>query len=196
MSQCKRFLEAFSKNPGAFSGQVAVHLNELQLQMLSTLVDEFSLAQHLIGYPMLVVQDALTNLSDAVVLNALTQITAIERLIHFVAGEKSRLAAKGEDTLENVRKSVFHEAYRELSLKAFQEIIDKVCDMIDGKSRFLSLPSLRRLECFCFDHSGVHLSFFLGSSSLAWYLRVETRSFSSSSCVFLRVSRRWNGLRR
>ncbi|PHJ22606.1 rhoptry neck protein ron5 [Cystoisospora suis] len=136
MSQCKRFLEAFSKNPGAFSGQVAVHLNELQLQMLSTLVEDFSLAQHLIGYPMLVVQDALNNLSDAVVLNALTQITAIERLIHFVAGEKSRLAAKGEDTLENVRKSVFHEAYRELSLKAFQEIIDKVCDMIDAPESY------------------------------------------------------------
>ncbi|PFH34139.1 rhoptry neck protein RON5 [Besnoitia besnoiti] len=135
MSSCKRLLETLAANPPG--NGVTVPLDTIRLQLISALTHDFAVAQAFLDYPLNIVQSALDNLSRQTVATALLEIAGIEELIHETAGVKSRLAAKGADTAENVRKEVLHEAYRQLKLELFQEIVVKVCDVIDNPDKFV-----------------------------------------------------------
>nr|CEL69837.1 TPA: rhoptry neck protein RON5 [Neospora caninum Liverpool] len=129
LSACKRLVEAVAANPPG-PGTV-LPLDELRTQLLATLTQDFALAQAFLDYAMNIVHSAVETLTPQMVANALLELSGVEELINHTARVKSRLASRGQDSDANVRKEIVRESFRQLKMELFQEIVAKVCQVMD-----------------------------------------------------------------
>ncbi|EPR61103.1 rhoptry neck protein RON5 [Toxoplasma gondii GT1] len=135
LSACKRLVEAVAANPPG-PGTV-IPLEELRMQLVATLTQDFALAQAFIDYAIHIVHSAIETLTPQMVANALLELSGIEELINHTARVKSRLAARGQDSPANVRKEIVQESFRQLKVELFQEIVTRVCELMDDPESFL-----------------------------------------------------------
>ncbi|KEP63564.1 UNVERIFIED_CONTAM: rhoptry neck protein RON5 [Hammondia hammondi] len=135
LSACKRLVEAVAANPPG-PGTV-IPLEELRMQLVATLTQDFALAQAFIDYAIHIVHSAIETLTPQMVANALLELSGIEELINHTARVKSRLAARGQDSPANVRKEIVQESFRQLKVELFQEVVSRVCELMDDPESFL-----------------------------------------------------------